>query len=238
MSSGKLNRRDFLKVAGGTLFGLLLNNSVANTPSAEENIIIHPSENYNRRQDGGEDQLEAELVTFPQYGHVDMHDDLVKGFTKYWNEEFEEIPGYEKLNPNIPKAMIVVESGSKEHEDNVFKYDPMQIASDGDAISVLKTGSESGIPEEVRERFQGKKKGVRIDGEWNYTNSGMTPEDSVYGGIFWLNHKGLLHDELGRICGFEGWNKAVEQYNGSPKYLDKVSKTLDDGGLDPEYIFE
>ncbi|MFB6076145.1 MAG: hypothetical protein ABEK17_03290, partial [Candidatus Aenigmatarchaeota archaeon] len=104
MSPDKLNRRDFLKVAGGTLFGLLLNNTMANPPSMKENIIIHPSENYNKGEDVEGDQLEIELVTFPQYGHVDRHDDLVKEFTKYWNEEFEEIPGYEKLNPNIPKA--------------------------------------------------------------------------------------------------------------------------------------
>ncbi|MFB6088192.1 MAG: hypothetical protein ABEK36_00255 [Candidatus Aenigmatarchaeota archaeon] len=233
----KLSRRDFLKKFLATLVGVTAIDFIGNPPSAEESIVLHPSKS-DKKVEGSGKGSDNKLFSIDEFDHVDAYDDLIRKYTTKWNEEFEEIPGYEKLNPNIPKARIVVESGSKEHEDNVFKYDPMQIASDGDALSVLKAGSESGIPEEVQERFQGKKKGVRIDGEWNYNNTGMTPEDSVYGGIFWLNHKGLLHDKLGRIRGFEGWDKAVEQYNGSPKYLDKVSKTLEDGGLNPEYIFE
>jgi len=102
------------------------------------------------------------------------------------------------LDPNVIKAMITVESGSEKDRKGAFRYDPMQIANQGDyALETLANAEENTYLIGDFSRLKGKNKTPwdRKKKCWDYSNSNMAAEDSVYGGIGWLLHKAAIYDE-------------------------------------------
>ena len=132
------------------------------------------------------------------YAFLDAYDEIVN----------KNVDGFNRmhgvgLDSDLIKAMIAVESGSKRFRDeskadNAFEYDPMQIANDGDyALDVLSSGGEdsemlgdfNGLKGKRKTSWNKKKK------SWDYSNSNMTPEDSIHGGIGWLLNKSVENVE-------------------------------------------
>ena len=74
------------------------------------------------------------------------YDDEIIRYTEQWNNEYEDVPGFTPLDPNLVKAMVLQESGG--HRKTAYKLDPMQIANMGDwALRVLRDGLEASVPE-------------------------------------------------------------------------------------------
>lgn len=218
----KIGRRRVLKLGisgllGGTgLFFLLKELNSKKRKSSPVN-----KENKNRK----------DLPEIPGYEHVGTYDKLIVDSTEIWNEKFEDIPEYEELDPLLPKAMISVESGSLAHKD-AFKYDPMQIANEGDfGLPVMRDGTESGIPSEGYEELKGIKQTPFDKGELDYEaldeEERITPELSIKYGIGFLCHKGFRFNRNGERVGFRGWKEAVKRYNGSRDYMEKVFERFD-----------
>lgn len=158
-----------------------------------------------------ESALETKLKSFSGFEHVDQYDNMIIKHTNFWNDEFKHHKGYQRLDANLVKSMIVQESGG--HRD-AFEHDPMQIANAGDyALRVLQNGSETGVPKygELRGIRQTKRK----NGAWDYSASNMTANLSVKYGTRWLIHKACKFNGNGEVVGFRPWEKALERYNGS-----------------------
>lgn len=143
--------------------------------------------------------------------NTEAYDNLILQETNYWNSVYAK-HGATPLNPDLVKAMILQESGTTR---DAYFHDPMQIANKGDfALTVLGQGTESGIPKKGYKELHGIKHTPRKNGDWDYSNSNMTPELSIRYGIRWLFHKRSKFNNKGKISGFRTWEEAVKRYNG------------------------
>lgn len=188
----------------------------------EQNKLPEKAE-QNKLQD-----LETKLKTFEDYRHVDVYDNQIIKYTNFWNEEFKGIQGYNPLDPNLVKSIIIQESGSP--KDKAFKFDPMQIANKGDyALKVLRGGLENFMPkggyEDLRNITETPGKWIKYkdkDGKkkrrwvWLYKESPdrINVELSIKYGIRWLIHKSFIFDKNGNPNRQTSWEDAVESYNG------------------------
>jgi hypothetical protein len=157
------------------------------------------------------------------YSYLSVYDTQIESALNYFEKRHKRRP-----ETNLIKAMIHVESGSSRKTNEAFRFDPMQIANEGDyALTVLQNGQEHTKMIGDFLELKGKKLTPRKDGEWDYSGSNMTHEASINGGIGWLIHKAAIRDyRNGKlvISGWRDWKKAVERYNGGgdKDYVSKV----------------
>ena len=157
------------------------------------------------------------------FSFIDIYDPTINSVLSYFRELHEITP-----DRNLIKAMIAVESGSIADREKAFRHDPMQIANEGDyALNVLASGDEHTEMVGDFSFLQGIKYTPRINGRWDYSQTNMTPEASIRGGVGWLYHKAAIRNYVSnklQITGWRTWSEAVRRYNGGgdPAYVHKV----------------
>ncbi|MBI5803920.1 LysM peptidoglycan-binding domain-containing protein [Candidatus Pacearchaeota archaeon] len=116
--------------------------------------------------------------------YLDVYDSQIDRTLSYFS-------GLHNLSPekNLIKAMIAVESGAPQHRQTAFRYDPMQIASDGNARELLANKKENTELIGDFSCLERTKNAVPRNGKWDYTGTGMNAELGIFGGIGWLYHK-------------------------------------------------
>lgn len=168
-----------------------------------------------------------------KYEYLRQYDLIIEKYVNEFNTRHNL-----DLDPDLIRAMIVVESGSPKDRNGAFAYDPMQIANTGDyALEVLAddTKENTHLIGDFS-RLKGKKLTPMGDKGWDYSNTNMNADSSIYGGIGWFIHKATIYDTREDnegnfevfIKGHRTWRKAVEGYNGDgdPNYVDKVYRVL------------
>lgn len=140
--------------------------------------------------------------------------DYLKAYEAFVKKAVDNVNA--NLKPTAPleyktvMAMIAKETGSDEHRQTAFKYDPMQIANQGDyALDILANGKEGiGVLEKAlgmgfRSLLDGVRHTQRKKGKWDYSGSKMTGEKSILGGVAYLAHKAAIYgtkeEEIGEI---------------------------------------
>jgi len=126
--------------------------------------------------------------------YLNVYTPVIKETVSYFNKRHNI-----DLDSDLIKAVIAVESGGSKE---AFEHDPMQIANKGDfALDVLANEEEYTKFIGDFSRLKGKTK-TPWDREkkcWNYSNSNMTAEDSIYGGVGWLLNKAAIIIEEGPV---------------------------------------
>jgi hypothetical protein len=215
----------------------------------------------------------ANLPLKDGYDYLSVYDGVIKSSLNEFNGRLR--PGF-PLDISTIRKMIYVESGSEEHRDNAFRYDPLQIASDGDALTTLSLGLEYSDLIGDFSDLKNSRYAVFRDGEWDYSGSNLDARAALRGGIGFLFHKAAIRGSVERgrileheiksgdtysgitselettiqslirnnpsvdprkwqignkikyrkarigIVGWKSWDDAIEDYNGSRKYLLKV----------------
>ena len=158
------------------------------------------------------------------YAYLDVYNDSIKKYLTKFNDQLKP---NEPLDIKTVKAMIAIESGSKEFRETAFVYDPLQFANKGDfGLKVLANGLEgSYLIGDFRE-LRDKKPTPRKNGRWDYSNTNLDTESSLRGGIGFLFHKAATYGPVTRESG------NVLEYTVSPrdnyaKISKKVSTTID-----------
>jgi LysM repeat protein len=130
------------------------------------------------------------------------------------------------LDPDWVRAMILVET--IDPDSNARKYDPMQIANQGDfALTVLgesKDHSELIATDELRQTLQAKKHTPRRAGRWDYDrvkeSERMDARTSVEAGVAWLFHNAVNYSFQTTETGPEFLYKVVSGDN-----LSKIARS-------------
>lgn len=118
-----------------------------------------------------------------QYGFLTEHNQHIDAALAYFGHLGAGI------TRNLIKAKIFVEAGSPADRKGAFSHDPMQIANSGDSALEGLVNSDENLDLIGDFSFlKGISATPRKDGKWDYSNSQMTPEKSIYGGIGWLIH--------------------------------------------------
>jgi hypothetical protein len=120
-----------------------------------------------------------------KYSFLDVYDSVIDSCNTYFRKRL----GLEDLTINSTKAQIFIESGSQKHRESAFRYDPMQIANQGDfALKVLANGNENTELIGDFSGLRGKTSTPRKNGKWDYSDTNMSAQDSIFGGIGWRIH--------------------------------------------------
>src|SRR3989344_4995712 len=165
-----INRRGVLEllVAGGA--ALIFGKSEA--LASEQNVPVF--ENY-------------EANTFK------MHDERIKKNVDFWNEKFRDVNGYQPLDYATIKRMILVEAGGD--PNNAWLHNPMQIGNGEDpGLGVLQRGEENTKVLGDFSRIKNVKPALRKNGKWDYSQTGMNSDLSLFAGLGWLIHKAAIYD--------------------------------------------
>ena len=156
-------------------------------------IVRVKSNNHNEKSNG-------------KYSFLGVYDNIIKTRVSEFNRKHNI-----NLDSDLIKAMIVVESGGERVRnetkwDNACDYDPMQIANNGDyALEGLAKGVEDcrfvgnfdRLKDERKTPWNKQRKA------WDYSNTNMSAEESIYGGIGWLLNKAVENVEEGPITKYE-----------------------------------
>jgi hypothetical protein len=207
------SRREFLQKTGRGLIAVLAGILPVESALAKEPRRTHSNHVSTRR---GHSDREAPGSS--DYSFLNAYDGVIDNSIKYFGERLGQRPPR-----NLIKAMIAVETGSGAERYNGFVHDPMQIASDGDALGILASGRESTRLIGDFTCLRGKRRAVRRGATWNYSGTGMNGQAGVYGGVGWLLYKQAIIKK-GRIVGWHSLDRAVMEYNGSRAYMNKVLK--------------
>ena len=73
------------------------------------------------------------LKVFEGYENENEQDPIIRDRTRFWNKKYErykDLPGYERLDPNLSKAVSLKETGNDEDR----QHDPLQVANSGDSL--------------------------------------------------------------------------------------------------------
>lgn len=127
----------------------------------------------------------------------DQFDELIAGWTKYWNDIFKsELP----LDPNIVKALIASESG----------FNPQKLANkkDKDSARGLMQVTNS------TRKILADEKGELKDHYLTLTREDLNdPSNNICAGIRWLFRKReIASDLLGRTA---SWEETIEEFKGA-----------------------
>jgi hypothetical protein len=127
-----------------------------------------------------------------KFSFLEDYDNLIERNVFELNKKHNQ-----NLDSDLIRAIIITEAGSFLHRDNAFKYDPMQIANPGSyAVKTLGNREEHTNLIGDFANLKGKRKTPRDKkGELDYSNTNMTAEDSIEGGVGWLFHKAAIYDE-------------------------------------------
>lgn len=137
-----------------------------------------------------------------------QYDDLIAGWTKYWNEVFEpKVP----LDPDIVKALIASESG----------FDPNILANKknkNSARSLMQITNDTRI-------ILADEKGELKDHFLTLTREELNhPSNNICAGIRWLFRKhAIASSRLGRTA---TWEEAVAEFKGTRTATPKRAKEL------------
>ncbi len=126
-----------------------------------------------------------------------QYDDLIAGWTKYWNDIFKpEIP----LDPNIVKALIASESG----------FDPKRLADQKDEDSARGLMQ---VTNKTR-KILADEKGELKDHYLTLTREDLIdPSNNICAGTRWLFRKrAIASNLLGRPA---TWEEAIEEFKGT-----------------------
>ena len=166
-------------VLGGLSFGVK-SLSPESVPQSLETKVIQTSEKPKKTKLSG------------KFEYLNVYNDLIEENVSEFNKKHGR-----NLDSDLVRAVMITESGSPLHRDNAFKYDPLQIANPGSyAIKVLGNGREHTTLIGDFDNLKGKRKTPRDkEGELDYSNSNMTAEDSIEGGVGWLFHKAAIYNE-------------------------------------------
>lgn len=135
-------------------------------------------------------------------------DDLIAGWTQFWNDIFES---KEPLDPNLVKALIASESS--------FKAKVSVPSKAGTARGLIQ------ITEQTR-KILGDTKGELKDYLIDLSKSdSMDPNMNLCAGIRWLHHKKYLASH--RLKRDATWMEAIAEYKGILKQLGRVKKSDD-----------
>lgn len=128
------------------------------------------------------------------YDNGNAYDDLIRGWTKYWNETLNP---EEKLDPNLVKALIATESSFDPSETNRQK-------GSNRAIGLMQVTNGT-------RKILGDEKGEVKDRLVNISDKdALDPNLNIAAGIRWLFHKKrLASSKLGREA---TWEEAVAEY--------------------------
>jgi len=134
---------------------------------------------------------------FNEFSYLDVYSDIIENHTNFFNRKHDL-----NLDPDLVKAMISIESGHPRDREGAFRYDPMQIANKGDfALKVLANkntnliGNFDRLKNKVHTPWNKKKS------RWDYSNSNMDADSSIYGGIGWLFYKKAIREVRDREYG-------------------------------------
>lgn len=195
----QVTKRSFLKFVGGLVGTAVLGGALALIGN------VNLNENQSRAESPRQIQPVSRLETIsyspvqkkvdisfknPKYARLNKHDELIVKWTDYYNSS---------INPPTPlpyktaKAMMCTETGEAQFENNAFAFDPMQIANYGDCGLDIVRDKRDNIPllRTDFSEFQGIRHTPRVNGKWNYSNSNMTPELSIKGGLAFLFSKAI-----------------------------------------------
>jgi len=123
-------------------------------------------------------------IPVPDFSYLEVYRAGVEELTRMFNEKHGQ-----NRDPNSFLAQIHVETGSERERENSFKYDPLQIANarkkGHSLLEVLSEGAEnsgligdfSSLRGKTKARWDENKK------QWDYSQTGMTAEASLLGGI-------------------------------------------------------
>jgi len=218
-----------------------------------------------------ESKVAERLENFEQFNDdaYHLHDTLIIKYTNFWNEYFQKkfasstFDGinlgykFEALDPMRVKAMIMLESGSPKHRNTAYRYDPMQIANQGDyALAMFRDGQVEGKHEWLIDRLR-EDSNLRIaqelanirntprdTGVWDYDAvpkpNRINAELSIKYGILWLWTRQIIIGEVKEgeaVAGYaikntRGWDIATERYNGGEKYRKNVWRLMN--GINPK----
>jgi len=145
----------------------------------------------------------ADAMGFP---HGNDFDDLIAGWTQFWNEMFEPT---ELLDPNLIKALIASESS--------FEIQASAESSAGVAKGLIQ------ITEQTRKILADQNGELK---DFLITLSKKEVSDSnlnLFAGIRWLFHKRYLAGH--RLKREATWTEAIAEYKGILNQLGKVKKS-------------
>jgi len=147
------------------------------------------------------ESVEVKKSKLPEkYSFMKVYESVIEKNVSYFNKKHEI-----KLDSNLIMAMIITESGGERDRNGAFKYDPMQIANQGDyALDILVKGREDVKFVGDFLRLNGRKKTPWNKEKkcWDYSNTNLTAEESIYGGIGWLLNKAVEVVEEGQITDY------------------------------------
>lgn len=123
----------------------------------------------------------------PEFQRLNKHDELIIKWTDYYNARMNPPV---KLEYKAAKAMMCTESANF---PDAFAHDPMQMANKGDmGLDLLRSrGDNLDILDTDFSEFAGIEHTPNVNGKWDYTNSRMTPELSIKGGLAFLFSKAI-----------------------------------------------
>ena len=146
-------------------------------------------------------------------GNGAAYDDLISGWTKYWNETLKPS---EKLDPNLVKALIASESSFKlkiitpvPRQKNNYARGLLQLTDS--TIKIL--NNEKG---ELKNHF------IKVN-----KNEILDPSVNIYAGIRWLFHKKKLAESKQKRS--ISWEETLIHYKGYEREVKKNPGRVPDG---------
>ena len=155
------------------------------------------------------------VITRPQnklqeYVKSNLYDDLIAGWTAYWNDQFKINP---PLHPNYVKILIATESGFKPNQTN-----PKNSLKIGPARGIMQ------ITVDTQKRLSGEKKELKNHLVILSDDEIYDPNKNICAGIRWLFRKRetakakLKHDP--------SWDDVLMEYKGKLKSNTTESKKI------------
>lgn len=137
-----------------------------------------------------------------------QYDDLIAGWTKYWNDVFKPEP---PLDPNVVKALISTESS----------FRPKKLANESDQNSARGLMQ---ITNKTR-KILGDEKGELKDHYLTVTREDLNdPSNNICAGIRWLFRKREIATSL--LKRSASWEEAVHEFKGTRTSSKKRAKEL------------
>ncbi len=122
-----------------------------------------------------------------------IHDGRIKKNVDFWNEKFRNVEGYKPLDYETVKRMILVEAGGD--PNNAWLHNPMQIGNGSDpGLGVLQRREENTQVLGDFSSIEDVKPAIRKNGRWDYSQTGMNSDLSLFAGLGWLIHKAAVYD--------------------------------------------
>ena len=158
-------------------------------------------------------------VNGEDFSYLTNHSERIDLCLKYFQALHPEVKGPEK---NMILGQVATESGGPKDRKNDFVYDPMSIShQDDSALQVLANRKDCSWLIGDFTCLKDNKNAQRVNGKWNYQNTRMNANESVFGGIGWLYHNAAIYENRT----FENGETKTYVINYGDSF-DKISKKL------------